>query len=76
MFGEQKVAIPSMLRSSWTYDSFKLKLISSTHIFLACRLEKSKQNFLTKKDSFILINLITLPAIDLIWLVAISSNFQ
>ena len=74
MFGEQKVIIPSMLRSSSTCDSFKLN--SSTRVFLACRLEKSKRNLLTKKDSFVLINLTTLPAIDLIWLIAISSNFQ
>ena len=39
MSGEQKVVIPSMLRSSSTCDSFKFKLNSSTRVFLACRLE-------------------------------------
>ena len=69
MFGEQKVVVSSMLRSSC--DSFNLK----TRVFVARGLEKSKRNLLAKKDSFVLINLITLPVTDVMYLVAISSNF-
>ena len=72
MFDEQKAVIPSMRRSSC--DSFKVD--SSTFIVDACGLEKSKRNLLAKKDGFVLINLITLPEIHLMWLVAISSNFS
>jgi len=60
MFSEQKVVIPLTLLCS-PCDSFN----SSMCVADTCDLEKSKQNVLAKKDSFVLINLITLPMIDL-----------
>ena len=60
MFGEQEVLIPSMLLCSLC-DSVN----PSTCVIAACGLEKSKRNLLAKKDSFVLINMITLLAIDL-----------
>ena len=69
MFGEQEVLIPSILLCSLrdSLNSFKC-------VVAACGSEKSKRNLLAK-HSFVLINLITLLVIDLMWLVAISSNF-
>ena len=64
MFGEGKVVIPSMLMCP-SCDSFNSPTCVVEVDVAACGLEKSKRILLAKKDSFVLINLIIFPVIDL-----------
>ena len=74
LFGDQKAVIPLMLLGP-SRDLFN----SSACVVAACGLGKNKRikliNILAKKDSFVLIKLMTWPVIDPMWLAAISSNF-